>query len=306
MNTGINATMSAREWAALVFLSVLWGSSFLFVELAITGFPTLTIVAIRLIGAAIILWGIAIALGHPPPCNWSIWKVFFIMGLLNNAIPFTLIVWGQTHITSGLASLLIATAPLFSVLVAGVFLADERATPLKLIGSLTGFAGVAVMFGGPTDSTTDIFAMLAVLGAALCYAFAGAYGRRFRTLGIRPIVAAAGQITASAIILIPAVVVIDTPIDFGAASLSAWAAVTSLAVMTTALAYVLYFRLLETAGATNILLVTLLVPVSAIFLGVLFLNETLAPAQIAGMVLIGLGLSAIDGRIWKRLRALIN
>jgi drug/metabolite transporter (DMT)-like permease len=299
--------MSAKEWAMLIFLSVLWGSSFLFVELAITGFPTLTIVAIRLIGAAIILWGIAIALGHPPPRDWPTWQVFFIMGLLNNAIPFTLIVWGQTHISSGLASLLIATAPLFSVLVAGVFLTDERATPLKLLGCLTGFAGVAVMFGGPAvKSTTQILAMLAILGAALCYAFAGAYGRRFRTMSIRPIVAAAGQITASAFILIPAVLAIDAPIDLSSPSFGAWVAVTSLAVMSTALAYVIYFHLLETAGATNILLVTLLVPISAIFLGVLFLNEVLAPAQIAGMVLIGLGLSAIDGRIWRRLKALIS
>jgi drug/metabolite transporter (DMT)-like permease len=263
--------------------------------------PPLTIVTLRVGLAAIALWSIAIVLGHRPPKNSSVWLAFFGMGLLNNAIPFVLIVWGQTQIASGLASVLNATTPLFTVLVAGLFLPDERATPMKLIGVAVGFVGVVVMIGMPSAGEGgNTIAQVAVLVASLSYAFAGVYGRRFKTMGINTIVTAAGQVTASTLILLPITLYIDGPLNLSAPSLGTWASIVGLAVLSTAVAYVLYFKLLESAGATNLLLVTLLVPISAILLGALFLNEATEAVHFAGMALIALGLSAIDGRLWKR------
>lgn len=306
MTQTINNTMGVREWTMLIVLSVLWGGSFFFVGVAVKELAPLTLVAIRVGLAAIALWGIVFALGLRPPTRPTVWLAFAAMGLLNNVIPFVLIVWGQSHIASGLASILNAATPLFTVVVAGLLLPDERATLLKLIGVVVGFIGVVVMIGTPDagisgaggESTT--LAQLAVLGAALSYAFAGVYGRRFKGMTLNSIVIAAGQVTASTVILLPMALLFDGPIDVAAVSLTSWGAMVGLAVFSTAAAYVLYFKLLESAGATNSLLVTLLVPVSAILLGALWLDETLQTVHFIGMALIALGLSAIDGRLWRR------
>ncbi|MEH6652402.1 MAG: DMT family transporter [Motiliproteus sp.] len=306
MTQTINNTMGIREWSMLIILSILWGGSFFFVGVAVKELAPLTLVAIRVGLAAIALWGIVFALGLRPPTRPSVWLAFVAMGLLNNVIPFVLIVWGQTQIASGLASILNAATPLFTVVVAGLLLPDERATALKLIGVVVGFIGVMVMIGAPkagissVGDTSTTLAQLAVLAAALSYAFAGVYGRRFKRMALNPIVIAAGQVTASTVILLPMAMLVDGPIDVTAVSLASWGAMVGLAVLSTAIAYVLYFKLLESAGATNLLLVTLLVPVSAILLGAIWLDETLQPVHFIGIVLIALGLSAIDGRLWQR------
>ncbi len=292
--------MGAREWAMLLTLSVLWGGSFFFVGVVVSELPPLTIVTLRVGLASLALWSIAWVMGLGPPRSLGAWTAIFGMGLLNNVIPFSLIVWGQTYIASGLASILNATTPLFTVIVAGLMLPDERATPMKLIGVVVGFGGVAVMFGSTTlGGGENALAQIAVLGAALSYAFAGAFGRRFKQMGIDPIITATGQVTASTVILTPIAYYVDGPLDFAALGIDSWAALVGLAVLSTAVAYVLYFKILQVAGATNLLLVTLLVPVSAVLLGSLILGETFAIAHFLGMVLIGLGLSAIDGRIWR-------
>ncbi|MDB1126001.1 DMT family transporter [Vibrio algarum] len=223
--------------------------------------------------------------------------------MLNNVIPFVLIVWGQTLIASGLASILNAATPIFTIVVAGILLPDERPTPLKLIGVALGFVGVAVMIGVPTlGSDSNLLAQLAIVGAAISYAFAGVYGRRFKSLGVNPVITAAGQVTASTLILLPISLFVDGTIDVSEVHMSTWIAILGLAVASTAIAYVLYFKILELAGATNVLLVTLLVPVSAVLLGWLFLNESLELIHVLGIALIALGLSAIDGRLWHRLK----
>lgn len=226
------------------------------------------------------------------------------MGLLNNVIPFALIVWGQTQIASGLASILNAATPIFTVIVAGILLPDERPTPLKLFGVALGFVGVVVMIGVPAlGGVGSLFAQLAIVAATVSYAFAGVYGRRFKSLGINPVVTAAGQVTASTLILLPITLFVDGAIYTDKTNISTWIAIAGLAVASTAIAYVLYFKILELAGATNVLLVTLLVPVSATLLGSLFLNESLEFIHILGMALIAFGLSAIDGRLWHRLKS---
>jgi len=301
MTSSINTSMNARVWAMLILLSTLWGGSFFFVGVVVTDLPPLTIVTLRVGIAAITLWGIVLMFGLRPPKDCRVWGAFLGMGLLNNIIPFTLIVWGQTQIGSGLASILNAATPIFTVVVAGALLPDERMTPLKLAGVAVGFIGVVVMIGLPALSGGgSLVAQLAIITAALSYAFAGVYGRRFKTMGINPIITAAGQVTASTLVLVPIALTVDGQFDITGISLATLSAIIGLAVLSTAIAYVLYFKILELAGATNVLLVTLLVPVSAILLGSLFLNESLEAIHFVGMLLIALGLSAIDGRLWNR------
>ncbi|OOZ74999.1 EamA family transporter [Solemya velum gill symbiont] len=301
MKSSINTSMGGFEWAMLLILSVLWGGSFFFIGVAVADLPPLTIVTLRVGLAAIALWGIALFMGLRPPKSKAVWTAFLGMGLLSNVIPFVLIVWGQTHIASGLASILNATTPLFTVVVAGMLLPDERATPLKFAGVAVGFIGVVVMIGLPAIGKGDnTLAQVAIIATALSYAFAGVYGRRFKAMAINPIVTAAGQVTASALIMAPIALTIDGPLDITAPGMGTWAAIVGLAILSTAVAYVLYFKILESAGATNLLLVTQLIPVSAILLGSLFLDESLEAVHYIGMVLIALGLSAIDGRVWKR------
>jgi len=296
-----NRPMTTIEWGLLIALSALWGGSFLFNGILVRELPPLTIVAGRVTLAAVVLWTIVRLSGHAVPRSREVWLAFLGMGVLNNVIPFSLIVWGQTHIASGLASILNATTPLFAVIVAHGMTEDEKMTGRRLVGVLVGFAGVALMIGPSvlSDLGTNVLAQLAVLGAAVSYAFAGIWGRRFRRMGLPPLLPAAGQVTASALIMLPVALVVDRPWTLAVPSQEAWLALFGLAVLATALAYVIFFRILATAGATNLMLVTFLIPVSAILLGALVLGEVLAPKHFAGMALIAVGLAAIDGRVLK-------
>lgn len=293
--------MGAREWGMLVTLSVVWGGSFFFVEVALADIPPLTLVLGRVGLAALSIWIWLAVSRRLPRLDLRLCRAFLVMGALNNALPFTLIVWGQVHIASALASILNAATPVFTVLLAHLLTRDERLSPAKALGVAAGFAGVVVMIGPDALSGLGVavFAQLAVLGAALSYAFAGIYGRRFR--GLPSEITAAGQLAASSLLMTPLALYVDRPWDLAMPTLESWGAMIALAVLSTAFAYLLYFRILKTAGATNLLLVTFLVPVSAILLGVGILGEHLSAGQIAGMLLISLGLLVIDGRLTRRL-----
>jgi drug/metabolite transporter (DMT)-like permease len=299
----INARMGLVQWSMLVLLSMLWGGSYFFVEIALEEWSPLLIVAVRIVVASIVIWGIVLAAGLPVPRFRAAWIAFFFMGLLNNVFPFLLIVWGQKEIESGLAAILTAAAPIFSVIVAGVWLKDEPITRPKLLGAVLGLIGVAVLIGPSALAGLDanLLAQLAVLGGALSYAFAGVYARRFTRMNIDPIVAAAGQLLMSSLIMILLATAFDAPSQLIESSARVWIAVGLMAVFSTALAYILYFRLLASAGATNAILVTLLIPVTAILLGALILDERLLWMHFLGMTVIGLGLSVIDGRLWQRI-----
>ena len=292
-------TMSTGDWLLLLVLSVVWGGSFFFAKVAVDELPPLTVALGRVALAAVLLLAAMRRLGGALPRRRDTWTAFAVMGLINNVIPFTLIFWGQTHIASGLASILNATTPLFTVLVAHVATHDEKITPARLAGVFIGFVGGVVMIG--PDALTAlggaVLAQRACLVAACFYALGGVYGRRFR--GEAPMAVAAGQLSMSSLMLLPLVLLIDRPWTLAAPSLAAVAAVVALAAVSTALAYVIYFRILAPAGATNILLVTILIPVSAILLGVGLRGETLAPRHLAGMAAIALGLAAIDGRPFR-------
>jgi drug/metabolite transporter (DMT)-like permease len=304
MRETIASSMGWGEWTLLVVLSVLWGGSFFFVGIAVAELPTFTIVALRVLIAALALMLSLRVAGIAVPAGFASWRAFAGMGMINNVVPFSLIVWGQAHIASGLAAILNATTPLFTVVVAHWLTADEKLTPMRAAGVATGFVGVAAMVGPTALQGIDIglLAQLACLAAAVSYAFAGVYGRRFRALGLAPLQTAFGQVAASSLLLVPIALVVDRPWSLPPPGLATWAAVAALAVLSTALGYALYFRILARAGATNVLLVTFLVPVSAILLGALVLGERLQTRHFAGMALIGSGLAAIDGRLAARWR----
>lgn len=296
--------MSLRIWIWLVSLSVLWGGSFFFAKVAVAELRPLTVVFGRVALAAfamnLSLWltGQSLFRRETP------WAAFLIMGLLNNLIPFSLIFWGQTQIASGLASILNATTPLFTLLVAHFITHDERIGGLKLGALVIGIGGVAVLLGPDAlGGSWGTAGQIACLGAALSYAFAGVFGRRFAKMGVAPLEAAAGQVTASTVLILPIMLIVDRPWLLPALpGWTIWGALAGLALLSTALAYVLYFRILAVAGATNLLLVTFLIPVTAILLGAVILGEQLQPRHFAGMILIGLSLAAIDGRILRFLR----
>jgi drug/metabolite transporter (DMT)-like permease len=288
--------MGPIEWALLVTLSIVWGGSFFFFAIAITELPTFTIVLLRVALGTIALWMVAWFMGLRAPRDAALWRNFLIMGILNNAISFSLIVWGQHEIAAGLAAIINATTPFFTVLVANALTSDERLSVLRLTGAIVGLGGVAVMMG--VDSLLrglSVPHQLALVAAAVSYAFASVFGRRFA--GEPPLVTAAGQTTASSLVLLPLALAVDQPWQLQWPSASVWLSILGLAFLCTSLAYVLYFTILKRAGATNIMLVTFLVPVSAILLGALFLNETLGLQHVLGMMGIGLGLALIDGRL---------
>jgi drug/metabolite transporter (DMT)-like permease len=297
--TLINHSMNRAEWLALLLLSVLWGGSFFFAAVQIKALPPFTIVFLRVGLAAVILNALVKALGMKMvPGSRSAWLAFSGMGLLNNAVPFCLVVWGQSHIASGLAAILNATTPISTVIVAHLLTDDEKMSGNRFLGVAIGFFGVVILIG--PDSLkglgTNLLAQVAVLTAAIFYAFAGVYGRRFKLMGIEPILTATGQVTASAIVLFPIAMLVDNPWTLTMPALPVWEAIVGSAVLSTSLGYVLYFRILATAGATNLLLVTFLIPVSAIIMGTFGLGEHLEVRQFAGLAFIGAGLAAIDGR----------
>lgn len=286
----------------LVALSVLWGGSFFFVGIAVKELPPITIVTLRVTIAALALLTVCRVLGYSLPRKPEVLRAFVIMGLLNNIIPFSLIVWGQTHIASGVASILNATTPLFTVLVAHIMTTDEKLSANKLAGVIIGFVGVATMIGPAalTGERSSLWGQLAILGAAISYAFAGIFGRRFKAMGVPPLVTATGQISASSLILIPIALLVDMPWTLAMPSGETWAALFGIALLSTALAYLIFFRILSSAGATNLALVTFLIPVSAIVLGSLVLGEQLGLKHLIGMAMIAVGLVAIDSRLLQR------
>lgn len=290
-------SMDLATWATLILLGILWGGSFFFARVAVLHIPPLTLVFCRVLIAALALH---LAFGRTPGF-YGLLKSragdFAVMGLLNNVIPFTLIFLGQTHSGAGLASILNATTPLWTVIVAQALTADERITTAKLIGCVLGLAGTVALIGPAALAASDVplWALMAGIGGAVSYGFAAIWGKRFAK--VPPRATATGQLTASSLIMLPLVCAIDQPWALPAPPATAIAAVVALALVSTAFAYILYFRVMASAGATGASLVTLLVPPSAILLGILFLGEALSINEILGLALIALGLLSLDNRL---------
>ena len=293
--------MGAVEWGYLLALAGAWGGIFLFNRFVLAGFPPLTAVFLRVGIAAPILVALVYLRGERLPRSLSLWAAFAVMGLLNNALPFTLFVWAQQTIASGLASIINATTPFFTVLLAHAMTTDERMSGGKIAGVLLGIVGVVTVIGPETlgGFGRDAVAELVLMLAPLSYACAGLWGRRFAAL--TPAVAAAGMVVSSSVLMLPLALWHDRPWTLSPGAFS-WAAVAAQAAIGTALAYWLYFRILRTAGATNLLLVTFLMPPAALALGAIFAGEHFAWTAFAGLALIFIGLAAIDGRLLAKLR----
>ncbi len=303
--------MSPRLWGLLIALSLAWGGSFLTMAVALRGFPPFTIVCARTAMAALVLGLACLALRQEMPRGRQAWLACAGMGLLNNAIPFTLIVLGLQFIPSGLAAVVNAATPVLAVLCAHWLADDERLTPNRLAGALTGVAGVAILIGpvafdlapGNQDGGGEALGIALCLGACLSYGLSGVWSRRVKRAGLAPLPAATGQCATACLMMLPLSLGFEHPWALPVPPAEAVVALAVLGLVATALAYALYYAILAGAGATNTMLVTLLVPVSALLLGWLLLDEALAPRHFAGMAVIGTGLLLIDGRLFRRASA---
>ena len=294
--------MRTTDWLLLVFLSVLWGGAFFFIGVAVAEVPPLTLVAARVGIAALALLLVVWLLGYQLPQTAAGWRVFVVQAIVSNVIPFSLITFGQTRIASGLAAVLNATTPLFTLLVMRV-LAHEPLTLHKMAGVLLGIIGVAVLMGPEVAGAnlSSILGMMAVLGAALSYGFS-AYGMR-RLREIPPLVSSAAQLLCATALLLPMAAFADHFWLQPLPSPAAIVAILALALMSTALAFIVFFRISATAGPSNVMLVTLLIPVTATALGAAFLGEAMKATEIAGALIIASALVIIDGRLLRRVVA---
>jgi len=289
--------MSAANWGRLLALAALWGMSFPLIKTAVRDIPPLTVVLGRVSIAALALGLLMLVTRTPFPRGRKAWTAFIGMGLTNNLIPWGLQFWGQQELSVGLASILNAATPAFSVVVMHV-LNYEKATASRAAGVLFGFAGVAVLIGPSIlfSSGHQVLPELAFMLACLLYAISGLFGRRFGRLGLNTTQTTFGLMSATSVMAIPVAFIANPPWTLAAPSMSSAAALLVLALVSTAFAFTLFFRILVEAGATNVMLVTLLVPITAIMISVSFMGETVEPRNLAGMALIGLGLLCIDGR----------
>lgn len=295
--------MDLGEWALLLALAALWGGSFFFFKVLVAVIPPFTVVLGRVGIASLALNLLLLARKDALSLTPALWLRLGLLGLLNNVIPFSAIAFGEMRIASGVAAILNATTPVFTIIVAHFLTHDEKMRWGKVVGIVLGFCGVGLLIGpallGLSSGRGTAVGEIACLGAALSYGFGGVYGRRFR--GMPPIKIAAGQLSASTLIVLPLSLAFDHPWALPPLTLPIWGAFSGIALLSSALAFILYFRLLATAGATNLSLVTFLLPVMALILGVCFLGESLKWNALAGLGIIGLGLAAIDGRPWKKL-----
>jgi len=293
--------MSARDWGLLLLLALLWGSSFFFYKVLVAALPPVTVVLGRVGLAAIAMHLWLAAQGQAMPRSGRLWLRFLLLGFLNSSLPFVLIAWGELHISSGLASILNATTPIFMVAVAHWGTDDEKLSVGKAAGIVLGILGVIVLVGpGALGGTGAIWGELAVIAASCSYGFGGVYSRRFKDLS--PLQAATGQMTGATILLIPLSLLLDRPWNLAMPHLDVWAAWLAIALVNTALAYVVYYRMVANVGVTYISLVTLLIPVIALMLGAVFLDESVTVQALAGMAIIALGLAATDERLFAWLR----
>lgn len=291
--------MKPSDWLQIFLLALVWGLSFFLTEICLRDLHPATVAAGRVTTAAVTLLVVARLAGYRLPAGLKDWAPLALMGLINNALPFSLIMWGQTRIDGGLASIVNATTPLFTFVLAHFLTRDERMTRRAAAGIALGFLGAVVLIGPGVLAGlgAQSWGQLAVMGAAFCYATSGIYGRRLRRLS--PIAASAGMTAAAALIMLPVAAVLDRPWT-ASPDAATWTALLTLGLVSTAFAYILYFRILASAGATNLQLVTFLVPIIALLLGILILDEEITLNALAGMAMIFAGLAVIDGRLLRR------
>jgi len=300
--TTINQKMSLIDIATLLGTAFCFGVSYYFIEILIRHLPPLTIVTIRVTLASFVLWGVVLLLKLKRPSSFKQWRSLFLLAFMNNAIPFTLFVSAQRHIDSSMAAVLNATMPFFTVILAAVFLNDEKINRFKLLGVPVGIVGTAILIGPnlQASGTMSVLGQLAALLATFFYAVSSVYARRFKEWGLSPIMIATGQVTMAAIMLFPVALIVEQPWTLPMPPMETIYALLGITLLSTVMSYILYFKLIASAGATNASLVTFLNPVTAIILGTLLLGEIITPTQTLGIAIILLGLVIIDGRLLQK------
>ncbi len=294
--------LDGTGWLLIGILSILWGGAFFLIEVGLRSYPPITLVFMRLVLAVPPMWIAMRLMGERLPTEPRIWGLLAIVGALNCALPFILFFWGQQYLDSGYASILNATTPLWGVITAHFLTSDEKATPARIVGVLIGMAGIVVMVGPEAMKglSNNLLAQLACIISTIFYSFAAIYGRRLSQTELTPMAVATGQTMMAALMMVPIVVVMDQPWTMAAPRLDSTLAGITLAIFSTALAYTLYFRLIDRSGASNAQLVAFLMPILAVILGIAFLGESLSGGQIAGAGLIAVGLAILDGRLIAR------
>jgi drug/metabolite transporter (DMT)-like permease len=294
--------LDGTGWLLIGILSILWGGAFFLIEVGLRSYPPITLVFMRLVLAVPPMWIAMRLMGERLPTEPRIWGLLAVVGALNCALPFILFFWGQQYLDSGYASILNATTPLWGVITAHFLTSDEKATPARIVGVLIGMAGIVVMVGPEAMKglSNNLLAQLACIVSTVFYSFAAIYGRRLSQTELTPMAVATGQTMMAALMMVPVVVLIDQPWTMAAPRLDSTLAGLTLALFSTALAYTLYFRLIDRSGASNAQLVAFLMPILAVILGIAFLGESLSGGQIAGAGLIAIGLAILDGRLVAR------
>jgi drug/metabolite transporter (DMT)-like permease len=295
--------LDATSWGLIAILSILWGGAFVLIEIGMRSYPPNSLVFIRMALAVPPMLIVMRIMGARMPHDAANWGRLFVVGVLNCALPFMLFFWGQKSLDSGYASILNATTPLWGVIATHFMTMDEKLTPTRMLGVLVGLAGIIVMIGPNAlqGFSQNLFAQIACLVSTVFYSIAAIYGRRLSTSGMAPITIATGQTAAAALFMLPVVLLVDQPWTMAAPSLESTIAGLALALFSTALAYILYFRLIDRAGASNAQLVAFVMPVIAVTLGILVLGERLSGGQLGGAALIFAGLVILDGRVFRKL-----
>jgi drug/metabolite transporter (DMT)-like permease len=297
--------IDARDWSLLGLLSVLWGGSFFFNGVVLRELPPLTLVLLRVALAAIILLPLLWVYRIRFPATPAAWGPYFAIALLNNVLPFSLIVVGQTYIPSGLASILNATTPLFTVLVMAAA-GDEKLQMRRVAGVVTGLVGVIILEGQDFGfKTSQGLGIPLCLAAAFSYGLSALYARR-KLSDSPPLATATFQLLASSLMMAVVAAVFEQPWQLAMPGVATWLAMFGLSALSTALAYIVFFQVLRRSGSTNVMLVTLLIPVTAILLGYLVLGESISPREIIGALVIASGLLLIDGRVLTLARGVVS
>jgi drug/metabolite transporter (DMT)-like permease len=288
------------DYLLLLLLGAVWGSSFLLIKLAVETIPPITVAAARIGIGALVLALIVMIRGRSWPHGRREWLLLFAMGVIGNAVPFSLINWGETRIDSGLTAILMSSVPLATIMLAPAFVRDEPVTPGKLLGVAFGMAGVAVLIGPGVlmGAHGELLGEIAITGAALCYAVNGLVARRLPQMPVEVI--SAGCLLSATLAVLPVSLVVDRPWQAAPSTLSL-AALALLGILNTAGGYLLLFRLVVRAGAGFASLNNFLVPLFGVMWGVMLLDERPSPRAFAGLVLIFGGLAAV--RLWPRRRA---
>ena len=292
--------MGLFDWIRLIILSLLWGGSYIWIEIALLTISPLMIVFFRVFMASIFLLSVCKILKLSFVINKRLFIIFLMMSLFNNIIPFNLIAWGQSQITASVSSILNATTPLFTVILANYWPKGEKATLNRIIGVVVGICGVSILMGFSFDDLNNsIDGQIAILLASVSYAISVLFGKQIDS-SIHPAISATMMLCISSIILMP--IVIYMGVDFISVSkIESMIPLLGLSIFSTAVAYLIFYKLIKNIGS-NVMLVTLLMPISAIFMSIIFLGESIATQHIIGLILILIGLILVDGRILQRFR----